>query len=168
MENILKSIYLFEDLEPLEMIDILGIVKAEHYQQKILIFKERTKGDSFYVIQQGIINVSTQKIPSEKGKVITQLKEGDFFGELGALWNYVRTATISTQTEAYLLKISGQNLKDVMDRNNSIGYKVMSAMSKELASRGQEYKHRILLYEDKCQTLEKKTNLLVKELRKDR
>jgi CRP/FNR family transcriptional regulator, cyclic AMP receptor protein len=134
MEKLLQYMYLFSELLPGELQEVYGLVNPLVYQPKEKVVIEGDKGDSFYVIQQGTVAVSFEH-PNLGTQVVAQLKEGNFFGEIGALLGKPRTATVTATTESYLMEIDGGELYNLMESQSRIGYKVMLAMTKELAMR---------------------------------
>ena len=167
MKHLFENIYLFKNLDEIDILEICSITDAKHYGPHEVIIHEGERGNKFYVIQQGIVNVSTYN-PEEGKKVIAQIKDGDFFGELAAFWDWGRTATVTTRTPTYLLEIAGEKLEDLMEKNPHIGYPIMYEMARELAKRGQESKEIIKMSKNRIDKTEKRLSTLEKQLKEYR
>ncbi|XP_068744447.1 rap guanine nucleotide exchange factor 4-like isoform X2 [Montipora capricornis] len=80
-----------------------------------VVFKEGEKGNSWYIIMKGTVNV----IVHGKG-VVCQLDEGDDFGKLALVNNAVRTATIETAQDCcHFLRIGKDDFNRIFQNVES-------------------------------------------------
>ena len=63
------------------------------YARNELIIREGEAGDSFFIIEQGEVEVFVSS-PRGKKKSLTILSVGDFFGEIALLTGERRTASV--------------------------------------------------------------------------
>jgi pilus assembly protein CpaE len=99
------------------------------------LFKEGAKGDSFFLLQEGTVEVFKQDDDEEK-KVgtITHNDESSFFGEMSLIEGAPRNATIKTVSECSLLEIEKQNFDMLLRLNSFIALRIMTALSKRFRS----------------------------------
>ena len=74
-----------------------------------ILFKEGDKGDKFYLIKSGSVEISTSKT---KGKKI--YKTGETFGELALLERKKRNETVKTLEQCYLYELDGKIFRKVV------------------------------------------------------
>jgi len=74
-----------------------------------IVIGEGEKGDALYLISHGHVVVYREEHP---GKILAELKEGDFFGEMALLGDQVRTATVKAVGPTTALRLRH---KDVME-----------------------------------------------------
>ena len=78
-----------------------------------ILFKEGDKGDKFYLIKSGSVEISTSKT---KGKKI--YKTGETFGELALLERKKRNETVKTLEQCYLYELDGKIFRKVVKNIN--------------------------------------------------
>jgi CRP-like cAMP-binding protein len=98
----IESAALFAALSPdevLALVNELGLVRCEPGD---IIVTEGEPGDSLFVIGQGRLKVFGLT-PKGRSYVVGELREGDFFGEVGALSGRPRSATVVAASDCDLL-----------------------------------------------------------------
>ena len=116
-------------IDPSEIDALALALRPETYNVGDIIVQEGDKGDVFYIIKQGVVDVFKESCGS---KSIKEMFTGDFFGEKALLSDDTRQATCiaKTQVKCFILgrdefaRILGsiQELIDVdKDRINMIG-----------------------------------------------
>ncbi|GAB4271165.1 MAG: hypothetical protein Kow0029_08560 [Candidatus Rifleibacteriota bacterium] len=133
--DILKRIPLFDGLEEGDLKKISEVVKERSYPPGTVLFKEGEKGDAFYLLQNGTVEVYKKDGESEK-KVgtITHNDESSFFGEMALIEGAARNATIKTVTECVLLEIDKLNFDMLLRLNSFIALRIMTALTKRFRS----------------------------------
>ena len=100
----LRSVALFQGLEPSDLERILGISESVLVEAGEVVFEEGERGDLFYIIVRGEIEL--RKRAGDDGKKLAVLREGQAFGEMALLNQTPRSASAHALVDTYLLSIS--------------------------------------------------------------
>lgn len=100
------------------------------YQDSEAIVREGEVGDRMFIIQSGRARVTRE----ENGQEIflTELKAGDFFGELAIIDKEVRSATVRASGEVRLLSIDKKNFLRRVHEDPSLAYQVLQRLSHKI------------------------------------
>jgi len=79
------------------------------------IVRKGQKGTSMFIVHRGSVRVQIRE--DGKVKTIRQLKEGQFFGEMGLFTGEPRTATVVAEEETEVLEIKHHCLKPILEEN---------------------------------------------------
>jgi cellulose biosynthesis protein BcsQ len=133
--EILKLIPLFNGLEESDLKKISEVVKERELPAGTILFKEGEKGDAFYLLKRGTVEVYKKDDGNDK-KVgsISHNDESSFFGEMALIEGAPRNATIKTQTECNLLEIDKLNFDMLLRLNSFIALRIMTALTKRFRS----------------------------------
>jgi hypothetical protein len=88
---------------------LLGAAAVRSYEPNEVIVREGDPGTSFFLIEEGEVEVQTQD-SAGKQLVLARLAVGDFFGEVAVLTGKPRTATITAKTPVTVIEISSADL----------------------------------------------------------
>lgn len=116
------------------MVDIAKLAKicsAKKFQKDETVFYEGDYGHEMYIILAGCVSV---EINSEEGLLIqvSQLKSGDFFGEMSLLEDEPRSATIKALEYTVLLVITMANFENVIHDEPMLAYGIMKGLSNRI------------------------------------
>jgi hypothetical protein len=100
---------LFSDLPPEEFGAFVKGLKHHTQSAGAVIVREGAAGNSMFVISEGSVQVRTRD-PHGEDVVLTDLDEGDFFGEVSLLKGVRRTATIVALKDVELLEMTKKDL----------------------------------------------------------
>ncbi len=134
--DVLKKIYVFEELNQTQLNKIAKILKPVKAKEGKVIIKENSKGDDIFIILDGQVRVS--RFINGKEEAITFLNPGDMFGEMAILGNQERSATIIAHTDIVMFKFKGKEFKALLDKNKEIGFFVYRKMAQTLSRRLKE------------------------------
>src|SRR6185437_4101718 len=106
--DVLGSVPLFSKLGEDERSGLTQLMHAKQFPAHQPVFWIGERGDDFYVVQSGKVNVSC---PDESGKevVLATLGPGHFFGEISLLDGGPRTATVRANTDTTLLSLQRED-----------------------------------------------------------
>ncbi|ENN77855.1 hypothetical protein YQE_05533, partial [Dendroctonus ponderosae] len=79
--DFLKSVPIFKDLPEETLIKISDVLEECYYANGDYIIRQGNRGDTFFIISKGKVNVTMKKKDSAEEKYIRTLNKGDFFGE---------------------------------------------------------------------------------------
>ena len=133
---VLRTIPIFEGLGFNDLKKIELIVHKRTFMPNEIIFYERQPGAGMYIIKRGLIKL-TKTVNEERVK-ISELKDGEFFGEMSLLDEYPRSAEATAVEKTEVLGIFRPDLFDLIESNPKLGYKILLRLSKSLASRLRE------------------------------
>ncbi len=97
-------------------------IKIVEYNPGQIVFHMGEMGDTFYIIEDGRVEVLAPDMAGHPMGVINRLGRGDFFGEIALLRAVPRTATIRAVEATRLLAISREDFETVVDKYPSIAY----------------------------------------------
>lgn len=107
-EKIIKSLAqnsrILVKLNDNEILEVLRCCLSKKYNNKEIIFKEDSLGNELYIIVSGSVVVK------KEGKTIDVIRAGECFGEMAALSNEKRSATMEADGEILLLAITSDKL----------------------------------------------------------
>ena len=139
----LKSNHLFQDLTDREFKLLQNIVHLRKFHAGESIFQQGEAGVGMYMIVKGRVEifVSDKNAASEDFRdiFITQLIDGDFFGELSLVEdNGRRTATAVARDESSLIGFFKPDLLEILSRSPSTGVKIVFRLAEVLGRRLKE------------------------------
>ncbi|HNW43128.1 MAG TPA: cyclic nucleotide-binding domain-containing protein [Elusimicrobiales bacterium] len=133
----LRGVTLFHNLSESMLSEFAGYFKQTAHAAGEVIFKEKTKGDTLYIIVDG--EVTIEKALDEVGnefKALAILSSGDFFGEMAVLEGQRRFAQARATRDSALYEIGRAQLfafiKDHPDTGISIFSEIMKTLLKRL------------------------------------
>jgi HEAT repeat protein len=103
---VLRAVELFKQLPGETLLVIANEAEKQDMQADQIIFSEGDAPTGLYIVVSGQVDIV------KNGKVIAELKENSFFGELALIDNSTRTATAVAKTEGVLLFLE----KEIFDR----------------------------------------------------
>ena len=92
-----------------------------------VLTREGRPGREFFVLVNGTVRVT------RKGRKISDLGPGDWFGEIALLTDAPRTATVTATSPVDVLVITDRGFKRVVETMPSIALKVLACVGDRLA-----------------------------------
>jgi CRP-like cAMP-binding protein len=126
---------LFKELNKEEFQKLIKIFKRKKIPANTVLIKEGETGNSAFLLIEGKVSVSKESIYNED-YIVTIIEAGgnEFFGEINLIDEGKRTSTIKTIEDSVILEVTKNDLKNFMDQNPEIGYKIMWHMAKDCAN----------------------------------
>ena len=142
MFDILKDIYLFENLNETEVEKILTIAETRTEKKDSVLFREGDSSDTLYIIVEGMVRMSKQ-VENIGEEALSILEKGDYFGEMGLIDNSPRSTDAIIHEDCKLLAIKRSSFLAFMEENHEIAYKILLTFLKRLCIRLRETNEKI-------------------------
>jgi len=98
--------------------DIASFFQTEVFSTGEAIIREGEKGEKFYVIVRGRVEVTKATAETESGSIqVAVLEDGDHFGEIALLDHIPRTATITALTPCICVSLQRKVLQYILTSN---------------------------------------------------
>jgi CRP-like cAMP-binding protein len=117
-QQLIEDSQLFQALDLEERESLFETGERVTYEPGEVILKEGEEGDSFYIIEDGEVEVSTVK--DEKTVVLATLGRGDLFGEVTAFSGKPRTATVTAASLVDMIRFDNEELKSLLDKSPEV------------------------------------------------
>ena len=122
----LKSIDLFRALPAEELAQIAEIAEEQEFVAGDPIFGEGEPGDALYLVVEGQVRVH------KSSKLLATLGVRDVVGEMAVLDGEPRSASVTTVSDATLLKIGRDDFRDILTERPEIAMGVIKVLSNRL------------------------------------
>lgn len=128
----INSISLFNDLSTNELEHLLQITTEVSFKRGDVIFQQGDATRDFFVVKHGQVEISVKDIFQDK-RVVTILKNGEFFGEMSLFEkNSTRSATATAFQNSTMYKIPGPEFERLLVEYPNISIKLLGTMSKRI------------------------------------
>ena len=138
LENHLRGVPMFADLSPDFIEHLKESVELQRYVPGQLIVRQGDPADSFYLVRIGFVKVSENYPGGEL--VLAYLSRGDYFGEIGLLGGGVRTATCTALDHVEIVRICGDDFRQMIERFPSVRQGLQAVATERLAQNHQRMK----------------------------
>ncbi|MCA9922809.1 MAG: cyclic nucleotide-binding domain-containing protein [Anaerolineales bacterium] len=139
---ILSITELFDNLTETQLELVASICESGTYEPGDVLVKEHESSSEMYIISRGGVEVLMD--PTFVGAklddgsvapvVLTELRQGQVFGEVALVDQGIRSATIRvSQNNTHLLRIPRERLMLLCDAYPELGYKLMKNVAADLA-----------------------------------
>jgi len=96
---------------------LASLCEIEEYPSNKVIFSQNDKGNAFYLIAYGSVDVIIEKKESGQKVKVTTIGPGKYFGEIALVTDSPRTATIVTSSRTILLSITKEKFEQFFSEN---------------------------------------------------
>jgi len=139
LPELLRTVSYFSELTDTQLQDLFAIGYQKVFQKYDVICREQEPGDAFYIILTGSVEVSIEGLK----KILRQMVEGEFFGELSLLLGMPRTATVRSLDTTTLFVIDQKGFRIFLQKYPNIAQEIaerMEVYKTELSQRKQVLK----------------------------
>ncbi|MDX1531091.1 MAG: cyclic nucleotide-binding domain-containing protein, partial [Rhodothermales bacterium] len=146
---LLRQVPVFADLDRRELSALEKILYRREYRPEEVIFRQDEPGVGMFVIERGTVAI----VHEPTGRTLTELTDGDFFGEIALLNETPRSAAAIARTPATLYGLFQPELFDLFERDPHMGVKVLVPLSQVLSQRLLRANRQLKELHDECAQL---------------
>jgi CRP-like cAMP-binding protein len=129
----LRNISFLSKLTDPELQALGGLFSLRNAAPGERIVTENSPVTSFSLVLHGTVHV--RRMAKKREVLLARIGPGGFFGEMNLFKNGAATASIDTIGETRLATAKSARLREFMEANPAIGYKISSALIIELTNR---------------------------------
>ena len=132
--KMLGRVPIFQGLSRREHQLVRNLIHIRRYEPGEVVFMQGQPGTGMYILLSGDVDIYLNYRQDDEIH-LASLQSGDFFGELSLLDESPRSATAVTVGPAELAGFFRSDLMDLVEKNPSLGVKVILALAEVLGER---------------------------------
>ncbi|MDQ2816919.1 MAG: Crp/Fnr family transcriptional regulator [Candidatus Eremiobacteraeota bacterium] len=133
---VLKRVPLFAEFSDADTAAMAALMQTRKFSKHAVLVYEGDPGDTLFVVIHG--NVAVTRISNDgKETILSILKDGDFFGEMGVLDASPRSATIKALGEAHVAVLAREDFLHLLSKSPQMGVSLVLALSARLRATNQ-------------------------------
>ncbi|XP_014034786.1 cGMP-dependent protein kinase 1 isoform X3 [Salmo salar] len=110
----LKSVPTFQGLSEEILSKLADVMEETHYGDGEYIIRQGARGDTFFIISKGKVNVTREDLPNDMPVYLRALGKGDWFGEKALQGEDIRTANVIAADAVTCLVIDRDSFKHLI------------------------------------------------------
>ncbi|XP_041065858.1 cGMP-dependent protein kinase 1 isoform X2 [Carcharodon carcharias] len=110
----LKSVPTFQNLSEEILSKLADVLEETYYEDGEYIIRQGARGDTFFIISKGKVNVTREESSNEEAVFLRTLGKGDWFGEKALQGEDVRTANVIAAETVTCLVIDRDSFKHLI------------------------------------------------------
>lgn len=134
MKSFLARLPLFKEFSQAEVDLLAERMAVRRLQRAQVLFEEGDHGKEMFVVYEGRIIISKDVIGRVEN-VLSVMGPGDFFGEMNVFGGLRRSATAQAETDAVVLELGQDSVRQVVERSPGAGLAFFAAMVREFGKR---------------------------------
>lgn len=138
LADIIRTIPIFSGLAREDVAKILGKLEEKNFAAGATVFSQGEKGDSFYIIQSGAVQV-VLNTAGGRSEVISVLGPQDCFGEMALLSGDPRSATIVAVKDATVWRLSREDWDELIEKHPTWLLHFCATLSRRLTHAEKQY-----------------------------
>ena len=124
--DLLRRVPLFASCSKAELRELARSADGIDLRDGAVLTREERSGREFFILVEGTARVT------RKGRKLTDLGAGDWFGEIALLTNAPRTATVTATSPVRVLVLTNRAFKGVVETMPSVALKVLASLGDRL------------------------------------
>jgi hypothetical protein len=117
----------FSQLNLIEFSKLIRMGEWKEAAEGVILIKEEQAMENLLMIYSGRVEILV------RGKKITELRDGQFIGEMSFLTNQPASATVKTVLPTKYILWKQKDLKDLVSRNPAIVFSLQAAMGAQMS-----------------------------------
>lgn len=132
VEAILAQVPLFQSLPPEELRYLSGHLRAVELPSGELLFCEGERGEHFYIVLQGLIQI-VKALGTAEARILGERGPGEFIGEMSLFdLEGLRTASVRSSLPSRLLEMSRVDFDALLARQPRLAYQMVRVLTMRL------------------------------------
>ncbi len=133
---LLKKVPLFAEFSDADLGAVASLAQTRRYAKHAVLVYEGDPGDALFIVIAG--NVAVTRVSNDgKETILSILKEGDFFGEMGVLDASPRSATIKALRDVEVAILARKEFLDLLVKSPHMSLSLVLALSSRLRATNQ-------------------------------
>jgi NTE family protein len=124
---LLKSCEIFSTLDDAQLLKLLDQFKVVQLKKSKILFRQGSFSNSLYLVVSGKLIIFLKR-ENKETIILNTISAGETVGEMGALSNEPRTATVKALEDTVLLKLSSEEFNELIQQYPSIMLKTFSTL----------------------------------------
>ena len=136
----LRQVPLFESLDTEAARELCELLESLDCKAGAVLFRTGDEGDAMYLIEQGKIRICVQTKDGHE-VTLTELRRGDFFGEMALLDGKPRSADARVTQDARLAVLSREHFLTFVSSNPNVALEMLTALTNRLRQTDELLRH---------------------------
>ena len=133
---LLRKVPLFAEFPDADREAVAALMMTRHYPKHAVLVYEGDPGDALFIVVEG--NVAVTRVSNDgKETILTILREGEFFGEMGVLDGSPRSATIKALRDVDVAILARKDFLELLGKSPSMTLTLVLALSARLRETNQ-------------------------------
>jgi len=133
----LRTLPVFDQLDDALLADVAQLFVTEQYPKGRMVVYKGDRGDRFYLIARGSVEVLRPAEDAREQTRIAVLWDGDYFGEIALLNNVTRTAGVKTLTPCTFLSLQREQFSYLLERAPQLRVRLEQVLAAREAEGGE-------------------------------
>ncbi len=129
--ELLRRLPLFSELDGLQIQQVAARLQEEHMEEGTVFIRQGEIGDTFYLIENGRVQVSV--VENGQERVVAERGPGEHVGEIALLLEVPRTASVGALTPVDLLTLCRQDFDRLVQTELHIGQRLERDSSRRMS-----------------------------------
>jgi CRP/FNR family transcriptional regulator, cyclic AMP receptor protein len=136
----LRHVPLFESLDDEAAKELCKLIETLDCPERQVLFRAGDVGDAMYLIERGKVRISVRATDGHD-VTLTELADGDFFGEMALLDGQRRSASATVAENARLAVLSREHFLSFMRSNPNVALEMLTALANRLRHTDELLRH---------------------------
>jgi len=158
----LESVSLFRHLGERDLSALRRIVREKQFSAGREIFREGATGDGMYAVKSGLVEISTGS--AAKRVPLSEIKEGEIFGEMAVVENAPRSANASAAVDTVVWFMPRADMLQLLDRSPALSLGLLREISRRLRQFNRHYLNEVVQAE-RMSVIGRFTNSIIHDLK---
>jgi CRP/FNR family cyclic AMP-dependent transcriptional regulator len=131
VRSFLKSLPLFDGLAEASLLALARSGKPVMVEKGQFIFFQSDPSEKVYIVRSGLVSIVLESSDGRE-MVISEMRSGDFFGEVGVLTRQPRSTSAIARTEGLLLELPRQSFLTILNAEPALARRFLEMTANRL------------------------------------